>query len=111
LTVRDAMFCTKALNIGYVWIDSLCIVQDDVEDWAFVAERMLCVYAGSHLTFLAQGAANADGGGFSLPVDSSPYARALLSTTGTNGLEAVNAHLSTLPTKQRGPLRSRGWTL
>ncbi|KAK3674366.1 hypothetical protein LTR78_005835 [Recurvomyces mirabilis] len=32
LTVRDAMCYTKALNIGYIWIDSLCIIQDDVKD-------------------------------------------------------------------------------
>ncbi|KAK4555318.1 hypothetical protein LTR86_007615 [Recurvomyces mirabilis] len=111
LTVRDAMSYTKALHIGYIWIDSLCIVQDDVKDWAFEAERMLRIYAGSHLTFLAREATNADGGCFSLPADLSPQSHVFLASTGTNGIEAVYAHVSTQPIKQRGPLRSRGWTL
>jgi hypothetical protein len=33
LTFRDAIIVTRALNVRYIWIDSLCIVQDDVLDW------------------------------------------------------------------------------
>lgn len=33
LTFRQAVEVTRAVGIQYLWIDSLCIVQDDMEDW------------------------------------------------------------------------------
>jgi Heterokaryon incompatibility protein (HET) len=36
-TFQDAIFVTRHLGIRYLWIDSLCIVQDDHEDWAVQA--------------------------------------------------------------------------
>ncbi|RSM05408.1 hypothetical protein CDV31_009560 [Fusarium ambrosium] len=32
-TFRDALNITRPLGIRYLWIDSLCIIQDDPEDW------------------------------------------------------------------------------
>jgi hypothetical protein len=32
-TVRDAAVITKSLGMKYLWVDSLCIVQDDKNDW------------------------------------------------------------------------------
>jgi Heterokaryon incompatibility protein (HET) len=31
-TFQDAVAITQMLNIRYLWIDSLCIIQDDVDD-------------------------------------------------------------------------------
>ncbi|KAF7942979.1 hypothetical protein EAE96_010928 [Botrytis aclada] len=33
LTFRDAVLLTHKLNIQYIWIDSICIIQDNVTDW------------------------------------------------------------------------------
>ena len=35
----------RALDIRYLWIDSLCIVQDDPADWEAEAARMKDFYA------------------------------------------------------------------
>jgi hypothetical protein len=32
-TFKDAIQATRRLGLQYLWIDSLCIIQDDVEDW------------------------------------------------------------------------------
>jgi Heterokaryon incompatibility protein (HET) len=33
-TFQDAILITQVLHIEYLWIDSLCIIQDDKSDWA-----------------------------------------------------------------------------
>ena len=57
-TFRDAIFVTRRLQIQYLWIDALCIVQDDQDDWARKAGRMKDVYSGSKVTILATNSAN-----------------------------------------------------
>ncbi|ORY07044.1 heterokaryon incompatibility protein-domain-containing protein [Clohesyomyces aquaticus] len=40
----DAVHVTRQLGIRYIWIDSLCIIQDDREDWAHESVLMDQVY-------------------------------------------------------------------
>lgn len=47
---QDAVLITRKLNIRYVWIDALCIIQDDAADWAHEADLMDEVYAWSTVT-------------------------------------------------------------
>jgi hypothetical protein len=53
LTFRDAILVSKALQVRYLWIDSLCIVQDDPSDWASEASQMHMVYSNSHCNISA----------------------------------------------------------
>jgi hypothetical protein len=57
-TFRDAVFITRNLGARYLWIDSLCICQDDVEDWAIESSKMADVYADSYLSIAALNAAS-----------------------------------------------------
>lgn len=43
-TFQDAVTVAQKLNISYIWIDSLCIVQDQEADWARHAEQMDKIY-------------------------------------------------------------------
>jgi hypothetical protein len=52
-TFADAIKVCRALHIGYIWIDSLCIVQDDVKDWAIEAKTMDKVYTLAFLTIVS----------------------------------------------------------
>lgn len=45
----DAIRITRRLGFRYIWIDSLCIVQDDAADWEREALRMAAVYGRSAL--------------------------------------------------------------
>ncbi|KAH6644450.1 heterokaryon incompatibility protein-domain-containing protein [Boeremia exigua] len=58
-TFSDAAQVCRDLGFQYLWIDSLCIVQDDGEDWATEAGKMSHVYRNAALTISAEGAADA----------------------------------------------------
>lgn len=61
-TFHDAVELTRQLDQRYLWIDSLCIVQDDGEDWAKEAARMAKVYSNSLCTLAALSSADGRGG-------------------------------------------------
>lgn len=53
LTFQDAAAFTRSLGIQYLWIDSICIIQQDEEDWQREAGKMYAVYKNSYLTLAA----------------------------------------------------------
>jgi hypothetical protein len=61
-TFRDAISITKLLGKDLLWIDSICIIQDDEEDWRAEAAKMYTVYEGSFLTLMATMAKDGRGG-------------------------------------------------
>lgn len=61
-TFQDAITVTRNIGIQYVWIDSLCIMQDDREDWAKEAARMASVYKYANLVIAATSSKNGDNG-------------------------------------------------
>jgi hypothetical protein len=63
-TFRDAMSVTQHLGFRYIWIDSLCIVQDDEDDWRQESALMGAVYSFSTLTIAAAGAQDGSEGLF-----------------------------------------------
>ena len=50
---RDLMTMTRALKVRYVWIDALCIIQDDAKDWVREASKMCSVYENAVMTISA----------------------------------------------------------
>lgn len=63
-TFKDAVHTTRKLGFQYLWIDSLCIIQDDSKDWAAEAATMCNVYQYATLTIAAAHAAGGDVGCF-----------------------------------------------
>ncbi|KAF5608313.1 het domain-containing protein [Fusarium pseudoanthophilum] len=63
-TFQDAITVTRAIGIEFIWIDSLCIIQNDDDDWATEASKMADVYRGSYLTLAASSSPDAHGGLF-----------------------------------------------
>lgn len=55
-TFQDAIDIARRLDIPYLWIDSLCIIQDSPNDWNQESARMGAVYANSFVTIAADGA-------------------------------------------------------
>ena len=52
-TFQDAMVITRRLGFRYLWIDSLCIMQDSHEDWSKESGNMQNVYVNCVLTIAA----------------------------------------------------------
>ncbi|KAK4243759.1 HET-domain-containing protein [Corynascus novoguineensis] len=61
-TYRDAIHATWVLGFRYLWIDSLCIVQDSAEDWARESAMMSQVYRGASLNIAATSSKDAGPG-------------------------------------------------
>lgn len=51
-TFRDLIEVARKLNIRYIWIDALCIIQDDVDqaDWKTESTKMKDAYGQAYLT-------------------------------------------------------------
>ena len=61
-TFRDAVSVCSRLDAEFLWIDSLCIFQDNLQDWATEAALMHSVYKNALLNIAANGAADASVG-------------------------------------------------
>ncbi|KAK3367858.1 heterokaryon incompatibility protein-domain-containing protein [Podospora didyma] len=71
-TIRDAMNLATALDIGYLWVDRLCIVQDDDAEKHAQIKAMGSIYARSHFTLIAAQSHDASGPLTSRPLRLSP---------------------------------------
>ncbi|WAO91487.1 HET domain-containing protein [Fusarium falciforme] len=65
-TFQDAISLVRKLGYQYIWIDSLCIIQDDPQDWELEASRMASIYQNSQLTIAASRAIDSSQGLFSI---------------------------------------------
>ena len=64
-TFQDAILFTRTLGFRYIWIDSLCILQDSLRDWEIESAKMASVYSQGYLTIAATHSTNGQGGLFS----------------------------------------------
>lgn len=61
-TLKDAMGVVGLLGERYLWVDSLCIVQDDKSEKATALSDMCGIYANASLTIIAMQGKNANSG-------------------------------------------------
>ena len=59
---QDAIVAVQKLGLRFSWIDALCIVQDDLVNWAREAAKMADVYGSAHLTIAATSAESSTDG-------------------------------------------------
>ncbi|KAL7900499.1 heterokaryon incompatibility domain-containing protein [Trichoderma sp. SZMC 28014] len=62
LNFKDAVLISIKLGVQYIWIDSLCIIQDNSNDWEIEAEKMADIYRQSYINLAASAAHDAHGG-------------------------------------------------
>ncbi len=61
-TLQDAVTVTRNLDIPYLWVDSLCIIQDSEADRAHETSRMAQIYKSAYVTICAARSDSADSG-------------------------------------------------
>ncbi|KAF2437749.1 HET-domain-containing protein [Karstenula rhodostoma CBS 690.94] len=61
-TCQDAIVVARQLDVRYIWIDRLCIIQDDGDDWIQESASMYSVYANALLTLAALHSRGGDAG-------------------------------------------------
>ncbi|KAF1352801.1 HET-domain-containing protein, partial [Lizonia empirigonia] len=61
---QDAIKFAWRMDILYIWIDSLCIIQDSSDDWVAESSQMASVYRGGVLNIAATGFSNGQNGLF-----------------------------------------------
>lgn len=105
--VRDAMALTELVQERYLWVDSLCIVQDDKETSHTEITKMASIYANAALTIVAANGEDANHGlrgmrGISLSRSLSQRTAKLL-----NGVKIVELRS---PSLSKTTWSQRGWT-
>lgn len=107
-TIQDAIIFTRELGFQYIWIDALCIIQDDVEDKNRELAVMGDIYKRSALTIAAAAGDHADKGLF---VHRDPLSRRPCPIYEEGGPKHSNTLYAQLPTEDivETPLDSRGW--
>jgi Heterokaryon incompatibility protein (HET) len=63
-TFQDAVTLTRKLGYDYIWIDSLCIVQNNPQDWKTQASRMATIFVNAELVISAASSKDGSGGLF-----------------------------------------------
>lgn len=58
----DAVDVTRKLGLRYLWVDSICIIQDSAHDWNNESSRMVDIYAGAFVTLFADCGSDDDTG-------------------------------------------------
>jgi hypothetical protein len=119
-TFRDAIFICQHLDESYLWIDSLCIIQDDHACKAAEMERMQSIYEGASLTISAMSARDGRGGCwiprervFEIPIDDVQSAELVFRRVHKTPLEHAS-FLTEFPDdvlETQYPLATRKWAL
>ncbi len=114
---KDAITVCRRLNVDYIWIDSLCILQDDERDWENESSKMCQYYENAFITISA--AASKDGTQpFLLRRDSRDLAKTfdlvLSNSIIVNVVARPDSFLrwpNRVHFEDLGPIASRAWTL
>ncbi|KAI1139658.1 HET-domain-containing protein [Hypoxylon sp. FL0543] len=117
-TLHDAAWYTNEVGLEYLWIDALCIMQDDFEDKLHEVPRMELYYGHSTVTICAASAARcSDGFLGSREEDPTNYSvgpiklRVETSTGAPGYVQAVGEADHFNSKRPQEPITLRGWTL
>ncbi|KAK3901706.1 HET-domain-containing protein [Staphylotrichum tortipilum] len=109
-TIHDAVRVTQLLGLNFLWIDALCIIQDDPSDKQAELPKMAAIYGDADITIVAARASRVQQGflqnrrstipcSFTLPFRSTTGATGTVILTNPEGVYSEE------------PIDTRAWTL
>jgi hypothetical protein len=111
-TFQDAVHITRRLGFTYLWIDSLCIIQDSPEDWNQESGQMAYIYSNSVLTISAEAARDGSFGIFRSANRCRPKSSIKVKChRNDRDLEEIWFRSQTLPVSGDFHLHQRAWAL
>ncbi|RSL69725.1 hypothetical protein CEP54_002126 [Fusarium duplospermum] len=111
-TIQDAVRVVRKIGLRYLWVDALCIQQDNNEDKTAEISRMEAYYGSATVTICTAAASSADQGFLfnreSAPFKRGPFRIPLRNTDGTD-----EGHVYLLLEAEAPPeaTTTRGWTM
>ncbi|KAF6814009.1 heterokaryon incompatibility protein [Colletotrichum plurivorum] len=104
-THQEAISFACGLGMRHIWIDALCIIQGDAEDWAVESRLMSQVFGNAALTVVAARSADSRDGFLSANSDSSVSSVPIPLYPSSNDVLYAGITRS----KDVGPVSTRGW--
>lgn len=105
-THREAFHLTRLMGIRYIWIDALCIIQGDPDDWSKESRRMGDIYRGAYLTIVAGSSTDVRSGFLQSRANKvDPCPIPLLNP----GHQEPFLFATLFPSIDEGPTSTRGW--
>ena len=115
-TITDAFQVTRSMGLQYIWIDSLCIIQDSNEDKQREIAEMMHIFQNTQLTFSAASASGVTNGflqtNFNDPSIGAFYhpLRMDEETMGSILISDMSSSFAAVGARQQA-VNQRGWTL
>ncbi|KAL6866438.1 hypothetical protein ACO1O0_002549 [Amphichorda felina] len=116
---KDAIRITRELGCRYVWIDSLCIIQDSKGDWQQESKKMAPYYSNSTLTICALASSGSTTGILNPPRNTPWNPKPTKLRVLSDGNQEFNVEVQRMDQEEEtlrvldmhSPLTARGWTL
>ena len=109
LTIQHAIYVAGALGIDYLWVDTLCIMQDDEDDKTHNISNMDSIYKHAELTLVAAASASvAEGLVYRLLESPRRCVMPFLNSAGELGTASIDRSPPAFNAKH--PLDRRAWT-
>lgn len=107
-TFKDAVIVARALGFQYLWIDSLCIIQKDQDDWQVESARMAEIYHNAVLTIAGSVSAGPHEGIFR-HVDATHIDQPMQGNPNSENLGKIRTRRKLMHSAQELPLLKRAW--
>ncbi|KAK5750988.1 hypothetical protein LTS12_018978 [Elasticomyces elasticus] len=122
-TLQDAVKVARSIGFEYLWVDALCICQDDIEEQALEIARMHDYYKDASITILAANAQQTQDG-FLVPALKESWVEIMVATAEQTVSKLRLSHytidfdsedagsdaIENIPAKLRTPVNERAWT-